>query len=257
MDPASTPSAEPPPQADAPIPRRVEWRRAWRALRNVVRDPERTDQVFALIRALSGGSGERLFQRFRASAEGRRLLRERPSLLAALSDRERLDALPLGSFGRAYADFMRAERLDAQGLADAAEAEPDVDRTLDPDRLFFFDRLRDMHDLWHVLTGYGRDIAGEAANLAFSQAQTGNRGLAVLVWTAALRGPKSLDCHWQRYLLRAWSRGRRAASLVGSPYEELLALPLDEVRRRLRIAPPAEAHPGGILVFPAQGGTPA
>ena len=28
--------------------------------------------------------------------------------------------------------------------------------------------MRDMHDLWHVLTGYGMDEAGEAANLAFS-----------------------------------------------------------------------------------------
>ena len=52
----------------------VAWRRAWRALRGLVRDPERTELVFALIQALGGDSGERNYQRFRLQPEGRRLL---------------------------------------------------------------------------------------------------------------------------------------------------------------------------------------
>ncbi len=66
--------------------------------------------------------------------------------------------------------------------------------------------------------------------------------------TAAIRGPKNLDLHWQRYLLRAWRRGRKAAPLPLARYEELLPLRLDVVRRRLRIQPALEAHPGGIIV---------
>ena len=66
---------------------------------------------------------------------------------------------------------------------------------------------------------------------------------------AAWLGPKTRDCHWQRYLFRAWRRGRRASPLVLARYEELLPLPLDEVRQRLGIAPPQAAHPGGIVVF--------
>jgi ubiquinone biosynthesis protein COQ4 len=237
--------------APPPPPRRVEWRQAWRALRTLVADPERTDQVFELIRALSGNAGERLFQRFCADPGGRRLLAARPSLLETLSDLDRLSALPEGSFGRSYAEFMRRERIEAKGLVDAAQAVAET-RDLDPERDWFFQRLRDMHDLWHVLTGYGRDLAGESANLAFSYAQTRNRGIGVIVLAAAVLGPRSLDLHWPRYLWRAWRRGRRTLPLPMAAYEELLPLPLAEVRWRLRIDPPELAHPGGVIVFQPQ-----
>jgi ubiquinone biosynthesis protein COQ4 len=237
-------SAAPPP------PQKVQWRQAWRALQTLIDDPERTEQVFELIRALAGQSGERLFQRFQRHPEGRRLLDERPDLLATLSDAERLAALPVGSFGRSYAEFMEAGRLRAKGLVEAADAvrQPE-DVELDPERRWFYDRLRDMHDLWHVLTGYGRDVAGEAANLAFTHAQTRNRGVGVIVLAAAWLGPKTLDCHWQRYLLRCWLRGRRTTRLVLARYEELMSQPLEEVRRELGIEPPETAHPGGVLAF--------
>jgi ubiquinone biosynthesis protein COQ4 len=238
--------------APPPPRRRVEWARARTALRTLVDDPERTDQVFELIQALSGNAGERLFQRFCADPEGRRLLAERPSLLETLADLERLAAMPEGSFGRSYADFMRRERIEAKGLVDAAQAVAER-RELDPERDWFFQRLRDMHDLWHVLTGYGRDIAGEAANLAFTYAQTRNRGVGAIVLAAAALGPKTLDLFWPRYLWRAWRRGRRTLPLPMAAYEELLPLPLQEVRRRLRIDPAERAHPGGLIVFEPQG----
>jgi ubiquinone biosynthesis protein COQ4 len=237
--------------APPPPRRRVEWARAWRALRTLTADPERTDQVFELINALSGNAGERLFQRFCADPDGRRLLAKRPSLIETLADLDTLAALPEGSFGRTYADFMRRERIEAKGLVDAAQAVAES-RALDPERDWFFQRLRDQHDLWHVLTGYGRDIAGEAANLAFSYAQTRNRGIGVIVLAAAVLGPKRLDFFWPRYLWRAWRRGRRTLPLPMAAYEELLALPLVEVRERLRIEPPERAHPGGVIVFQPQ-----
>ena len=237
--------------APPPPPRPVEWSAAWRSLRTLIADPERTDQVFQLIRALSGNAGERLFQRFCADPDGRRLLAARPQLLAALEDLDALAAMPEGSFGRVYAEFMRRERIDAKGLVEAAQAVAE-DRPIDPERDWFFQRLRDMHDLWHVLTGYGRDLAGEAANLAFSYAQTRNRGIGAIVLAAAVLGPKRLDFFWPRYLWRAWRRGRRTRPLPMVAYEELLPLPLTEVRRRLRIEPPEVAHPGGVIVFEPQ-----
>lgn len=236
--------------APPPPRRRVQCARARTCLGRLIEDPERTEQVFELIDALAGNDGERLFQRFVRQAQGRALLRERPSLLDALRDLPALERMPADSFGRAYARFMREGELSADGLVQASdEAERENGKEeLDPQRQWFYERLRDMHDLWHVLTGYGRDVAGEAANLAFTYGQIRNRGIGVIVLAAAALGPRTLDLHWQRYLWRAWRRGRRAAMLPAARYEELLPLPLDEVRRRLDIAPPETAHPGGILV---------
>ncbi len=229
--------------------RPLEWRRARRALTNLIAEPERTEQVFEITRALSGRADVKSFRRLLDHPDGGALLAERPSLLAALSDRAALAALPDGSLGRAYLAFMEAAELSADGLVDASmEGGIEAREGYGPEISWFFDRIRDMHDLWHVLTGYGRDEAGEAANLAFTYGQIGNPGIGIIVAAAALLGPRGEWLHWQRYLLRAWRRGRRAAWLPAVRYEELLPLPLAEVRRRLRIAAPEVAHPGGVVV---------
>lgn len=232
------------------VPHRpLEWSRARRALGALVADPERTEQVFEITRALSGRADRRNFRRFLYHPDGMALLAERPSLLAALSDRAALAALPAGSLGREYLAFMQAGELTADGLVAASEEGGTEARDgYGPEISWFFDRLRDMHDLWHVLTGYGRDEAGEAANLAFTYAQIGNPGIGVIVAAAALLGPHGEGLHWQRYLVRAWWRGRRAAWLPAVRFEGMLALPLAAARRALRIEPPEVAHAGGVIV---------
>src|SRR5262249_10668790 len=167
--------------------RKIEWRRAWRALQALVADSQRTDQVFEITDALAGNSFERSFQRFRNHPDGQRLLTERPSLFDTLSNRAALTALPPGSFGRAYAAFMESGNLTPDGLVEAEKMADQHAQThaVDADRQFFGDRVRDMHDLWHVLTGYGMDEAGEAANLAFTQAQIPNKGIGLILAAAA------------------------------------------------------------------------
>jgi len=234
----------------APVAKR-DFPRAWRALKVLVADAQRTDQVFEIIEALAGSSFETCYARFATHPEGARLLRERPSLLATLSDREALKSLPPGSFGRAYVDFMESGALTADGLVEADDAAARNNPNpieIDADRRYFGDRNRDMHDLWHVLTGYGMDEAGEAANLAFTQAQIPNAGVALILLAAVVVGPKDPSFSWARYLVAAWRRGKRTSLLTVAPYEELLPLPLDEVRRRLGVPPAHEAHPGGILI---------
>jgi ubiquinone biosynthesis protein COQ4 len=215
------------------------------------RNPERTDAVFEILDALEGPTSEANFRDFAARPEGRRLLAEKPSLLDALSDHDALARLPEGSFGRAYLAFMREANLNARDLVEA-EIESGASRTTDPDLRWLADRGRDSHDLWHVLSGYGRDEAGEIALLAFTYARYPNLGIALILLVAAALGPKSLDFWWPRYIVQAWRRGR-AAALDFAPYEEWLALPLEEVRRRARIVPPEKAHPGHGIVAANRG----
>lgn len=228
--------------------RKVQWRRAWLALREVIADADRTDKVIEFINCLGGDGGMKAFARFRRDPGGARLLAERPSLLGTMSDLDGLSKLPAGTFGRAYADFMRGENLDPDGIvAEFAKADTTV-AVDDPEAQWFFERLDVMHDIWHVLTGYGRDRAGEAANLAFTFGQFPTRGVGFLVLTGLIIGPKDITFAWQRYLGRAWLRGRRTSWLPLARYEDMLHLPLEEVRRRLRVEPAEVAHPEGILV---------
>lgn len=232
-----------------PPPARREWRRAWRALRDLIRDSSRTEKVFEIFDAVGGGGDERQFQAFLARPEGRALAHERPSLVEAMADREALEALPEGSLGRAYHAFATANGFAADGLIEAemaAEREDGI--SLDPLRRWFYDRVTVSHDLWHVLTGYGTDESGEAALLAFTVAQFPTGGLRLLVGAAAVVGFCSGAFGFPRYLREAWRRGRSAGDLVAAPMEKLIRLPLEETRRRLGIPPLAEAHPRGRYV---------
>jgi ubiquinone biosynthesis protein COQ4 len=239
------PFVMPPPRPHRPI----QWRRAYRALRELIADSERTELVFELFDAVGGDGHERRFRAFAQSSEGRRLLCERPSLVDAMADREALARLPQGSLGRAYLDFAVARDFAADGLVAINQAQNEAEGdVVDPVRQYYMERVTAMHDLWHVLTGYGTDDAGEATLLAFSVAQIPSRGLWVLVIAALWLLPKGEGLRCQRHVARAWLRGRRAWALDRARYESLLALPLDEARRCLGIELPGDAHPGGILV---------
>src|SRR5687767_4124801 len=126
------------------------------ALSRLIRDPNDTEQAFRIVRALDGPHSERFFIRFAQSEGGKKLLRERPSILAALSDRASLEAMPEGSLGRAYLAFCEREGISPGGLVEASELE-ERDK-LDPDFRYMADRMRDSHDLWHVVTGYRTDL---------------------------------------------------------------------------------------------------
>lgn len=219
-------------------PRRnpILFREAWDAIRALIRDPDDTPQVFRIIRALSGNSQERSFQRFLRSEHGPAILAEERVLLDTLSNRAYLESLPEGTLGRVYADFTAREEITADGLVEASESVERNPDDIDPRRELFGQRLRDSHDLWHVVTGYGRDLFGEAALLSFTYRQIRNRGIGFIVAVAYLkaRGPMA----GERVLIRdGYRRAGRAGWLPGADWEALLELPLEDVRRRLGVVP--------------------
>ena len=225
---------------------RMQPRRALRLLAAVIRNPDATDQVFEFFRAVGGDDGPAHFREFLGDPGGRALLAQRPELLAALADEPFLAALPGGSLGRAYLAAMRARGFSpAQLLAYREQSTRDL--APEPaDEEWFYQRLNVMHDLWHVLTGYGTDPLGEAALLAFSHAQIPNRAFPLLLLGAVAKGPKSWDLAWPRYLWRAYRRGRHARLLTAAPFEALLALPLSRVREQLGVGRARDWHPDGI-----------
>jgi ubiquinone biosynthesis protein COQ4 len=234
------------PASSRPPPGRFQARRAFRLLREVMRDPDDTDKVFEFFEAVGGDEGPRSFARLVADPDGRRLLAARPSLVAALADEAALAALPEDSLGGWYLRSMRARGFAPAGLLEARDRGAKARVLDDAEHEWFYDRINVMHDLWHVVTGYGTDELGESALVAFSQAQIPNRSFPLLLVAAVLKGPKSWDLAWPRYLWRAYRRGRRAKLLTAAPWEELLPLPVPEVRRRLGVEPAAVWHAEGI-----------
>ena len=207
----------------------------------LVRNKEDTRQVFEIIQSLSGRSNKRLFQRFSMSPYGQRVLNEPVRLEEILSDREQLRTLPDGSVGRAYLDFMESEDLTAEGLLDAAK-DAGIDLSAYPeikDYTHAFKHLEISHDLWHVLTGYGRDALGELCNLAFTRAQTGNPGIRLITFIGGLatKSEKPGQPFW-RAISEGATIGRNAGWLLEHDVEALLPLPLDEARIKLNIAEP-------------------
>jgi ubiquinone biosynthesis protein COQ4 len=99
----------------------IRFRDAWRALKKLIADPDRTDQVFVIIDALAGNSGENQYRRFEASPIGHQVLSEERDILAVLNDRDTLVALPKGTLGYTYTMFMTAEQNSADGLVGASE----------------------------------------------------------------------------------------------------------------------------------------
>ncbi len=226
--------------------KRIEPLKAIRAIRALIADKEDTGQVFKVIDALSGGANDRQFRRFEATETGRQIIAEKRDLIATLSNRDYLAGLPEGTLGRTYYEFMAGENLTADGLVAASEEVRRRDDRTEAERIFG-DRLRDQHDLWHVTTGYGRDGLGELALLAFTYAQTRNRGIGFIVLAGARITRKTLpDVKVWRVLREAYRNGKNAAWLPQTDWEAMLPKPLAEVRELLKIATPAayrEAEP--------------
>ncbi len=207
-------------------------------MRQLVRNREDTSQVFVITASLRGKSALRGAQRLASTAAGRAVLAQKRSLLPVLCDRKMLATLPPGSFGRAYYDFVSRENISAEGLVEASQVQR-KHAALSADEQLFRERIRDMHDLWHVLTGYGRDPLGETCVVAFSYAQTGSTGLAVISLLGATKISRALPgSPVKAAVLEAYRHGRAAAWLPGEDMEACLAEPLEALRERLRVPPP-------------------
>jgi len=209
---------------------------ALRAVRKLMRNGEDTQQVFLLIEGLRGKTTLRQFARFRQTEIGRAVLGENRRLLDRLSDRASLAALPAGTLGRGYYDFMAAEDLSAEGLVEMSKI---TRPPASDDVTLFRERGREMHDLLHVVTGYGRDPLGEACLVAFSFAQTGLKGFAVIAVYAARKIARSRpDQPVRRAVVEGYRHGRSAGWLPGADWEALLDQPVEAIRARFAVKPP-------------------
>lgn len=212
--------------------------RALKAVRRLIADKEDTAQVFEIMRALTGNAIPRGYRRLLSTPEGGRIAYERDEFAARLSDKAWLAGFGPGTVGAAYRDFIAPRGLSAEGLAEESRKIPDADIDAPHPLAWYGRRLRDVHDVWHVLTGYGTDALGEVCVVAFSYAQTRSLGFAAIALAGAREFGRLKDGNPYGAAVReAWLHGRAAAWLPAVDYPALFALSLDEARERLAIKP--------------------
>ncbi len=218
-------------------PRIHPWLAA-KAFARVMRNPEDTESGANFVLALEGRNADHLFERFRSDPDGARILSEGRRLLGALEDRAALRGMPADSLGRAYLDFVETENISGAGLARATRGPSDRFLSITtPERRLLSDRITYLHDVWHVATGYSRDLVGEACLIVFSYVQLGTRAYRLLIPLSYIG--MGFRVPGMRALMRdAYRRSKRAEWLLVTDWEGLLEKPLAQVREELGIGPP-------------------
>jgi ubiquinone biosynthesis protein COQ4 len=208
----------------------------------LMRDKEDTSQVFKFSANIAGASMRPAFKRWMASRNGQILTKEDPSyILRALDERERLRALPVGTVGRTYADFMDRENLRTDGVSEAYHADGLITQKFKEtypefSAFIWFQNLT--HDMYHVLTGYNRDSLGEAALLNYTTRISGARGIRYLAALASFRiKSEAPEIPVFKIMTNARLMGERSADLIVVDFPSLLDRPLREVREDLNIVP--------------------
>ena len=236
--PADRVAAAPPKPAASGRPH-YDWARAIAALRRLFKNKEDTAEVFEIMFALNGRAYAEDYARLLETSEGGRIAYERIEFAERLLQSEWVASFPPGSVGAAYREFQATEHLSMGGLIEEShKALPAEELDQRHPYAWWFRRIRDLHDVWHVLTGYGRDALGEMCLAAFAYQEVRGAGWALIVTGGFLRchGPAAGAA--RRAMLEARARAMRAAWLPGEDYEQLMFEPLEAARARLRLTPP-------------------
>jgi ubiquinone biosynthesis protein COQ4 len=104
----------------------------------------------------------------------------------------------------------------------------------DSDVGYLCDHIRESHDLWHVVTGFDTDVAGElgvqALYVAQLRAPFGLLLLALGLMNSLATTPHERD-HRMRAVVRGWLLGKRARPLFGVPWADLWGVRVETLQR--------------------------
>lgn len=203
----------------------------WRLIR---RDPEETTDEAAIVEM--GFARSRLGRRFARWDQTVAALMSDPKTAQALRDRRKfgpialadLENLPSGTLGRVLFDQCKARKVD-----------PNLVWVPPTDEVgWLLNHLYQTHDIWHVVTGWGMDLAGEVGVAGFYCAQFRSPAffgyMLALIMLNVISRRSDLDL-----VLGAFSAGyragKRAEPMFGTAWDELWEVPIDELRDRFAI----------------------
>lgn len=156
-----------------------------------------------------------------------------------------LGALPVGSLGRCYRDWIVDNGLAAAIAADYRRFHDSLERSgrlegMPVELRFAILRGFQVHDFMHVLTGYGSSSSGELALQAFSLAQFPfpyfGMWMSVVTTRMTFHEPRMIAATMDS-ITDGWHYGRQADNLMVQPWEDLLSEPVAALRQRFNVEP--------------------
>ncbi len=203
-------------------------------------NPANAEMVAVLGEVTGAGAVRRLRRRIESDAMGRQMVEtQTPARFPADGEASLADmrAMPDGSLGRAYAKFM-----DERGFSPDERME--VRFVDDPRDRWVVQRYRDVHDMWHTLTGMPTNLLGEIALKWFEAAHT---GLPVAL-LSAVAAPVKLDAQKKQLLaleLVPWAlkSATNANDLMAVRYEDHLERDVQELRKEWNVETVSVSRP--------------
>ena len=201
-------------------------------------NPEDLDHTFDLLNASYGTEvAQAARDRLKADPAIRDLIQEQywghwPSI-------PELQSMPVGSLGHVYGTFMAS-----QGLTQLPD--PQLNASVACDDTYLQRRIRQTHDIWHVIAGLPITIAGEAAANGLTTEQLRWPGSALLIsadlihrvsepeMAQSQNDPNRVDLGIA--VAYGLSIGAQAPSLLAQRWEEGWDRPLKEWRQELGLS---------------------
>lgn len=205
----------------------------------IVRDPNKLEKVFDLRESLEN---PKILDPVIAA------LKQDPKAAAAFRDFPRigrvdlaaLERMPDGSLGREFALHMRRQNLDPAAIPTLHAA---------TEYQFLSAHLYETHDVWHAVTGFGTDVAGELGLQAFYYAQFPS-GLSAMLLAAGFLNTTlyRIDDRTARMdaIVEGYALGKKAKPLFGVRWADMWSRSLDDIRRELDVTPVSAAPPRAL-----------
>jgi ubiquinone biosynthesis protein COQ4 len=202
----------------------------------LLRDPNQTTSVYDVEDGLRYTKATELAVEFvKSKPEVIEIFQAR--YLAPSVDLEALLKLPQASLGHTYATYIKESGFDPNFYR-LVKVEDDVS--------YFLLRMRQTHDIWHIVAGFATDVNGELGLKAFELAQTHRTMSAVLIAGGLLstlfKQPESLDELLEQIAI-GYRLGAKAKPFFAQKWEENWEKPLLEWRQELCVEPTNEYIP--------------
>lgn len=145
-------------------------------------------------------------------------------------DLNKLKDMPKGTLGFTYAQHVLTNNLDPDfygGMVDVGQAS----------RYLF--RIRQTHDLWHVLSGFSTSIEDELGLQAFIYAQVRSPLAPILIGAAFLKAGlnnnPNISILFNR-ILDGWKSGQDARGIYGLDWDANWLTPIEDLRRQHNVS---------------------